>query len=188
MVREQTDRAAGQGLNPALAVWTGNVTHVEYERFQAEMMRHFLEKFSPMGFTKAIVHLDGARSHKRLDDRAPTKNDSMSVMRAWLRAHKAEAEVAGFVEAMWDERAPGTNRGKLSKDALWTMTAAVKEKVPRKYVSVTKGRRGDVGGLALSPEAARVSRGAPFGAHFVLMFTPPCVRQTNSQMQTEHTR
>ena len=109
-------------------------------------------------------------------------------MRAWLRAHKAEAEVAGFVEAMWDERAPGTNRGKLSKDALWTMTAAVKEKVPRKYVSVTKGRRGDVGGLALSPEAARVSRGAPFGAHFVLMFTPPCVRQTNSQMQTEHTR
>ena len=82
---------------------------------------------------------------------------------------------------MWDERAPGTNHGKLSKDALWTMTAAVKEKVPRKYVSVTKGRRGDVGGLALSPEATWVSHGAPFGAHFVLMFTPPCVRQTDSQ-------
>ena len=81
----------------------------------------------------------------------------------------------GFLESMWDETAPGTSKGKLSKDALWTIVHAVREKVPRKYVAVEKGLRGDVGGLLLEGAAAQVPRGAPFGAHFVLLYTPPYV-------------
>ena len=74
---------------------------------------------------------------------------------------------------MWDENAPGTTAGKLSKPALWTITEAVKKLVPRRYVAVTKGMRGDVGASRLSDVAARIPRGAPFGAHFRLLYTPP---------------
>ena len=48
-----------------------------------------------MGFRRALVHLDGARSHKRLYDKPPTKNDNMAVMRAYLRQHIKETEEAG---------------------------------------------------------------------------------------------
>jgi hypothetical protein len=78
----------------------GNVTSVEYEQFQGEMMAHFLENFWPMGFKYAYVHLDGARSHKCQDDRAPTKQDNMATMRKWLKGHTKDAKTAGACDQL----------------------------------------------------------------------------------------
>ena len=160
----------------------GNVTHVEYENFQREIMKHFLVNFAgshdPLlqaACPYAKLHLDGARSHKRLLDRAPTKNDNMAEMRRWLRVHKGKATAAGFPEEKWDEDAPGTTNGRISKAALWAIVEAVREVVPRKFVAVEMGKAGDVGDLDLSADVARVKRGVgpQKGAYLQLLFTPP---------------
>lgn len=108
----------------------GNVDHILFELYCYEVVEYLNKKFPIGKYPPAIFIIDGAKSHKKLLLSSITKNDNMAKMREYMRAHSEYAPC----DTLWDEEAKGVGKGgKLSKEQLWAVCAAVKAKVPTMY-------------------------------------------------------
>ena len=82
---------------------------------------------------RPYLFLDGARSHKRLLDKAPTKSDTMVNIREWLGKHVTEAARLGIVPADWAEQEPDGKKQK--KDDLVEILNKLKAVAPKTYAA-----------------------------------------------------